>query len=227
MIYLYVKTHNITGLKYFGKTTKSDPHKYAGSGVYWKRHLIKYGRNYSTEIIASFTDEKECINFALQFSKENNIVESTDWANLQEENGVDGAPKGHIGHKFTEEQITKLSSSSKNRWENPEYKEKLRQKQKDSWTEQRREEQSKRLTGQKNPEHSKKMKGRKLDPSHPFLSYKRTEKHKSKISESLKGKPKSEDHKKKLSTPKIRICRLHDRKEISVNAYTRWLKTVK
>jgi hypothetical protein len=35
---LYVKTHNITGLKYFGKTT-NDPFKYKGSGKYWLDHL--------------------------------------------------------------------------------------------------------------------------------------------------------------------------------------------
>jgi hypothetical protein len=40
-IYLYVKTHNNTGMKYLGKTTKPDPHKYPGSGKRWTRHLKK------------------------------------------------------------------------------------------------------------------------------------------------------------------------------------------
>jgi hypothetical protein len=31
-IYLYKKTHNITGLKYLGKTAQSNPYKYPGSG---------------------------------------------------------------------------------------------------------------------------------------------------------------------------------------------------
>ena len=38
--YLYVKQHNKTGLKYFGKTTKKDPLKYKGSGLYWKRLMV-------------------------------------------------------------------------------------------------------------------------------------------------------------------------------------------
>lgn len=38
MIHLYIKTHNTTGLKYFGKTTK-DPYKYLGSGKHWRAHL--------------------------------------------------------------------------------------------------------------------------------------------------------------------------------------------
>lgn len=36
---LYIKTHNKTGLKYFGKTTSNDPYKYKGSGSYWLDHL--------------------------------------------------------------------------------------------------------------------------------------------------------------------------------------------
>lgn len=37
--YLYVKHHSITGLKYFGKTTKLDPVTYKGSGLVWRRRI--------------------------------------------------------------------------------------------------------------------------------------------------------------------------------------------
>ncbi len=94
--HLYIKTHNKTGLKYFGKTT-ADPFRYYGSGVYWLAHLRKNGYDISTEVIGFYEIEEECINAALQFSKENNIVtainESTQkkiWANLIDENGTDG-----------------------------------------------------------------------------------------------------------------------------------------
>lgn len=83
-IYLYVKTHNITGLKYFGKTIQ-DPFKYNGSGTRWKNHLVKHGYDISTEIIAEFTNLDECKKFALDFSKDNEIVKSSSWANLKEE----------------------------------------------------------------------------------------------------------------------------------------------
>ena len=43
IIYLYLKTHNKTGLKYLGQTSNPDPHRYAGSGTYWKRHLGVHG----------------------------------------------------------------------------------------------------------------------------------------------------------------------------------------
>ena len=41
MIYLYIKTHNVTGLKYLGKTTQ-DPYKYKGSGKRWTNHINKH-----------------------------------------------------------------------------------------------------------------------------------------------------------------------------------------
>ena len=110
MITLYVKTHNITGLKYFGKTVRKDPAKYKGSGKYWKLHLKKYGNNVTTEIIQQFDDWNECKKFALEFSNHYNIVKSDLWANLIEENGLDGAPKGVIR---TSEHRQKISESRK------------------------------------------------------------------------------------------------------------------
>jgi hypothetical protein len=221
-IFLYIKTHNVTGLKYFGKTTKKDPHKYTGSGKYWKRHLHKHGFDYTTEIIATFHDETLCEQFAIKFSTENGIVNSTSWANLQEENGLDGAPNGHAGHKFTPEQLQKLSETSKQRWSDPQFRNKIKESQSNSWTEQRKQQQAQRLTGKKRPDHSQKMQGRKLDVSHPFFNETKSEDHKNAISEALKGKPKSEDHKDKLRVPKLRCCRLSDRKEVSVNALSRY-----
>ena len=83
--YLYVKIHNITNLKYFGKTTAKDPYKYKGSGKYWVRHIKKHGYDVSTEIIGYYNDEQECLNIANHFSCDNNIVKSSEWANLKEE----------------------------------------------------------------------------------------------------------------------------------------------
>lgn len=86
--YLYVKTHNLTGLKYFGKTTRKNPEKYLGSGKRWKNHLKVHGNDITTEIIGYFVEE-ECKKVALEFSKVNNIVKSKDWANLKVES-LDG-----------------------------------------------------------------------------------------------------------------------------------------
>lgn len=80
--YLYIKTHNVTGLKYFGKTVSKDPYSYKGSGVYWRRHIKNHGYDVTTEILGFYTDRDECLKAALDFSIKNNIVESKEWANL-------------------------------------------------------------------------------------------------------------------------------------------------
>ena len=94
--WLYIKQHNITGLKYFGKTTEKDPHKYPGSGTYWKAHLNVYGNDVTTIWCHLFTDKKSLVNEALSFSKSHDIARSSEWANLIDENGLDGIgrPKG-------------------------------------------------------------------------------------------------------------------------------------
>lgn len=88
--YLYIKQHNDTGLKYFGKTIKRNPIKYRGSGKYWRNHLKKYGNNVTTIWYKLFENKEELVNYALTFSKENNIVDSKEWANIIVENGLDG-----------------------------------------------------------------------------------------------------------------------------------------
>lgn len=112
IIYLYVKQHASTGLKYFGKTTRRNPYAYKGSGKYWIQHLKKHGRHVNTLEVWGFTDQTLCTEFALRFSRENHIVESDEWANLCVENGVDGALPGS---SLTEEHKKKLSAIAKSR----------------------------------------------------------------------------------------------------------------
>ena len=111
--YLYIKQHKITKLKYFGKTTKSDPVSYKGSGIHWKRHIMKHGEHVETLWYKLFTNEKELIDYALNFSKENDIVNSKEWANLKEENGLDG---GFDKGWWSEEQIENFRQKQKERW---------------------------------------------------------------------------------------------------------------
>jgi hypothetical protein len=85
-IYLYVKTHNKTGLKYLGKTIK-DPIKYRGSGIFWKNHIKKYGYDCKTEILKECQTNEEIKEWGLYYSKLWRIVESDEWANLKPESG--------------------------------------------------------------------------------------------------------------------------------------------
>ena len=108
-IYLLVKQHAVTGLKYFCKTTQKDPFKYPGSGKRWKHHLRKYGTNVATLECWEFEDQELCTKFAIEFSKRNNIVESGEWANLIPEDGVGGGSlKGRV---FSEEHKLKLKEN--------------------------------------------------------------------------------------------------------------------
>ena len=97
-IYLYIKTHNKTGLKYFGKTIK-DPFLYKGSGKHWRRHLDFHGDDVTTETYGKFEDKEECLTEAIKFSIKNNIVESEEWAYLRMESLDGGDTSQTQGYK--------------------------------------------------------------------------------------------------------------------------------
>ena len=101
-IYLYVKTHNKTGLKYLGKTTAKDPHKYPGSGIYWTRHLKQHGYDYTTDILLETTSNDQIREVGLYYSNLWNIVTSKEWANIVPEAG-----KGSVQTEEIKEKISK------------------------------------------------------------------------------------------------------------------------
>lgn len=109
--YLYIKEHSITGIRYFGKTTKSDPYKYKGSGKEWTNHIKIHGNKHIKTIWVSepFTDESRLIEFATFMSEELDIVKSDKWANLIIENGIGGSANN--GKTFTDEWRKNLSKS--------------------------------------------------------------------------------------------------------------------
>lgn len=108
-IYLYIKKHSITGLKYFGKTTQRNPFKYTGSGTKWLNHCKKHGiENIITLEVWGFDDPELCTEFALSFSKSNNIVESKEWANQIPEDGKNGMPRNS---EFREDYYKKVVQS--------------------------------------------------------------------------------------------------------------------
>ena len=114
MIYLYVKQHTKTKLKYFGKTTR-DPYKYLGSGLHWKRHITKHGLEHvKTCQVWCFENQEKCTKFALEYSKINNIIESNEWANLKDEDGLMGwgiGNKHNLGKTLSEDTKQKISKS--------------------------------------------------------------------------------------------------------------------
>jgi len=116
---LYIKTHNKTGLKYFGKTT-GDPCTYRGSGKHWLAHLRKHGNDVTTEVYGHYTIKDECVKAAIDFSVANNIVTALNennkkiWANQIIENGTDGGATGRTNYRpHTAESKNKMSLSRK------------------------------------------------------------------------------------------------------------------
>lgn len=88
-VYLYAKQHRVTGLRYFGKTTR-DPHRYVGSGLYWRKHIKKHGKAVDTILVEEFTDQKLAQEFAEFFTDFFDIVNDDRWANLIPEDAKGG-----------------------------------------------------------------------------------------------------------------------------------------
>lgn len=89
---LYIKKHKITGLRYLGKYTKEDIENYLGSGKRWNNHIKKHGKeSIITEWVSDwFNDPILLQEIALFISKEYDIVNSNEWANLKPEYGIEG-----------------------------------------------------------------------------------------------------------------------------------------
>lgn len=165
--WLYIKEHNVTGLKYFGKTIKNDVDTYKGSGLVWSRHLKKHSNNVSTIWKQLFLNQDSLKEFASNFSIKNNIVESKSWANLRLEDGLMGGDTG-----ITKEGRKKLSIASSRRTHTEKTKEKIRAA---------RKKQKPTMLGKRHSEETK-LKIKKARAEQIF-----TEETKRKISEKLKG----------------------------------------
>lgn len=160
-IYLYVKTHNKTGLKYLGKT-EQEPYSYKGSGVYWMLHISKHGYDVTTEILHECSTTEELKEWGLYYSRLWNVVESNEWANLKEECG-DGLSssdaKRMMSNPLIIEKISnvikeliekepwrkeKLLEMSIELWKNPQRVINQIEFMKNWWTKERRDDQSER-----------------------------------------------------------------------------------
>jgi hypothetical protein len=128
-LYLMVKKHKLTGLKYLcKKITHSDKKaiSYTGSGSYWSSHIKKHGKYIDTEILVKMNLE-ECKKFqqiCLEVSEKFNVVENDEWANLIPENGRQGGIVGK--HHHTKREEYRECFSKNNPCKNDVVKEKLR-----------------------------------------------------------------------------------------------------
>jgi hypothetical protein len=92
-IYLLIKEHVDTGLKYLCKhvaSSFSDCENYKGSGTHWKRHLKKYGNNVKTTCLFVTENKDEFRKISKKYSLKYDVVNSKEWANLCDEEGQGG-----------------------------------------------------------------------------------------------------------------------------------------
>ena len=176
--YLYVKTHNITGLKYLGKTIR-DPFKYCGSGFIWSAHLKEHGKDISTEILLVTESKDELRKTGLFFSELWNVVISDEWANMIPENGSGGS----FMPRSLETKL-KLSKSLKGRVFTEEWKKNLRKNHKGNTGKTFSDDHRKKL--------SNSHKGKEITESQRIAVIKSNHKR--------KGKPLSDSHKEALSS---------------------------
>lgn len=167
MIYLYLKTHKNTGLKYLGMTIK-DPFKYRGSGIYWVKHIKKYGNNVDTEILSICNTNAEIKELGSYYSELWDIVNSPQFANLVPESGNDSSGmlnKFHskeskektrqslLGHKVSDETKYKIRTTRENNhiepWNKGKYQEYT------MFDEEYKKELSIKYTGENNPFYGK------------------------------------------------------------------------
>lgn len=199
IIYLYVKTHKNTGLKYLGKTSNKDPYQYPGSGVYWQKHLKKYGNYCDTKILKECNSKEEVKAWGLYYSQLWDVAKSDEWANFIPESGEGGATKGMSGKKHSAETKKKMSDSHKGKLVSAETRKKMSSWQKGK---ERLDLRGKSPSLETRKKISNATKGK---PKGPL-----SEEHKQQISEVHKGKVISEETRKKMSESRKRLW--HEKK---------------
>ena len=196
MIYLYIKTHRKTGLKYLGKTNQ-DPYTYKGSGKRWSAHIEKHGNDVDTEILKECKDNEEVRTWGLYYSNLWKVVDSPEWANLKPEAG-DGGPFSH-----TEEAKIKIGNAFRGKvgkYKGKTYEE-IQQNQEEA---KRRKEKHREWMKENNPfrdkEHSEDTKALMREKAKVRLEM--SEEERKQIWGHLKGKPWSEARRNKHNLKK-------------------------
>ena len=108
MYYLYLKTHNKTGLNYLGQT-KTNPYTYKGSGTLWSEHLIAHGNDVETLVLHECETKAEIKDLGIFYSNLFDVVSSDTFANLCPEKGG--------GSIYYPERNDKVSASLKTYWQ--------------------------------------------------------------------------------------------------------------
>ena len=121
---LYHHTHNVTGRKYLGQTTR-DMNVYKGSSDGWREHLNEYGIDLTSEVLFESKNTEKFKEVCKYYSNKFDVVDNPDYFNKVAEHG--GSLGGAANPNYKTGKYT-------GRLDNPElYKEIDRQNYKKNW----------------------------------------------------------------------------------------------
>jgi len=112
MFVLMIKRAYPTGLLYLCQTSKQDPYRYKGSGKRWINHLRAHKPHIITCVLGTYETHEELKEAGIYYSKLYNVVESDDWANLREEDGMGGG-RGKVGRRWKIKDTSRMRGPKK------------------------------------------------------------------------------------------------------------------
>ena len=127
---LYHHTHNKTGKKYLGITSR-DLKKYKGSSKDWLEHLRQHGDDYSTEILCESDDQEYFRDRCRYFSEKFDVQNNPEYFNLLPEQGgflggksnpnyKDGALVGQYDNPNIRKSVDKVRNHERHKeWKKP------------------------------------------------------------------------------------------------------------
>lgn len=107
MYYLMIKKAYPSGFLYLCQT-KRDPYTYKGSGLRWENHIKMHRPHIITCVIGEYETMDELREAGIKWSRELNVVESEQWANLREEDGTGGG-SGKVGRRWKIKDTSNMS----------------------------------------------------------------------------------------------------------------------
>lgn len=198
--FVYLTENLVNGKKYIGAHRSDKQDSYLGSGKFLIKAINKYGKDNFKQTILEFAYcEETLFDLEKKYISEHDAVNDKNYYNISdggktpvligEKNGFFGKKhssetrekmkKGRAKNpkKYTEEEKRELSLIMKERWNDPEFKEKMKNRKP-----------RRKFTEEDKRKHSEKMKGKKI-----------SDETRKKLSESTKKRFESEDERKKLS----------------------------
>ncbi len=88
---LYLRKHNVTGMKYLGWSKDPNARNYEDRESVWSKHLKEHGNDYTTEILFESEDPNEVTTRAVGYSIANQIWDNPKFANQMLENARTGS----------------------------------------------------------------------------------------------------------------------------------------